>query len=321
MCTKEQTEQIKATMKNLTFGVEIETSCRHGRWHIARAISQFVGNGWVDVTHDGYDRHICKDSKGRDWIVCRDGSVNGISCEIVSPPLSLDDMPLLQDVIRVVRKAGAKVDSSCGIHIHVGSKDLTTDEMIRLAKLFDKYEPIIEQSLNILPSRRTYCKPFQSSGFVARLKSIKGKISDEKFRELWYVGNEFNTQAKYNDSRYHTLQWHNHYFQRDRNRNPNASTVEFRCFNSTLHAGKVRAYVEFVLAMTSKSINSKSIAGKRRVFRPETAKYDIRAWMVKLGLIGDEFKTCRQHMMSLFTGSSRTANTGIARGGNARRAI
>ena len=35
-----------------------------------------------------------------------------------------------------------------------------------------------------------------------------------------------------------------------------------------------------------------------------TAKYDFRVFMLRLGLIGDEFKTARLHLMSKLEGSS-----------------
>jgi hypothetical protein len=57
-------------------------------------------------------------------------------------------------------------------------------------------------------------------------------------------------------------------------------TVEFRWFNSTLHAGKVKAYVQFVLALAAKAIKARSASAKRRPFAPETAKYDFRVFLL-----------------------------------------
>ncbi|HBP20477.1 MAG TPA: amidoligase, partial [Planctomycetes bacterium] len=39
--------------------------------------------------------------------------------EVVSPILRYEDIETLQEVIRAVRRAGARVDTSCGIHVHV----------------------------------------------------------------------------------------------------------------------------------------------------------------------------------------------------------
>ncbi len=77
-------------------------------------------------------------------------------------------------------------------------------------------------------------------------------------------------------------------------------TIEFRLFNSTLHAGKIKAYAQFCLAISAWSIESndkvvfKSMSGytaKKKV----TLMYNILT--NRLGLYGDEFKTCRLHMM------------------------
>lgn len=33
-------------------------------------------------------------------------------------------------------------------------------------------------------------------------------------------------------------------------------------------------------------------------------KYAFRCWMLRLGLIGDEFKTCRHHLLKNLTGNA-----------------
>ena len=42
----------------------------------------------------------------------------------------------------------------------------------------------------------------------------------------------------------------------------------------------------------------------RRDFNPDTARYDFRVFMLHLGLIGDEFKTARLHLMANLNGSA-----------------
>ena len=63
----------------------------------------------------------------------------------------------------------------------------------------------------------------------------------EQLENIWYEGFEehgSNRRDHYNGSRYYALNLHSTFYR---------GTVEWRCFNSTLHAGKVAAYVNLCL--------------------------------------------------------------------------
>lgn len=64
------------------------------------------------------------------------------SGEIVSPVLGYDDIELLQQIVRAVRAAGARVDETCGIHVHVGAHHFlpwgTYSRMTRFDELFHR---------------------------------------------------------------------------------------------------------------------------------------------------------------------------------------
>ncbi|MCA9605569.1 MAG: amidoligase family protein, partial [Myxococcales bacterium] len=81
-------------------------------------------------------------------------------------------------------------------------------------------------------------------------------------------------------------------------------TVEYRYFDSTLHAGKVKAYIQFCLALSAKAIGAKRAVSARRAFDPSTSKYDFRCFLLRLGLIGPEFKTARLHLLARLGGSA-----------------
>ena len=57
---------------------------------------------------------------GRKWVVERDASVTDPCAEVVSPVCRWEDIVMVQEVVRAIREAGARADSSCGIHVHVG---------------------------------------------------------------------------------------------------------------------------------------------------------------------------------------------------------
>ena len=123
-------EQIE-TMKNQTIGVEIEMN-NITREKAARKVAEyFRTTAWNAASEYGYYSWACKDGQGRVWKFQRDVSIYGPDaekCELVTPILTYDDIESLQEIIRLLRKAGAKSSPSrgCGVHIHIGKGDHTT---------------------------------------------------------------------------------------------------------------------------------------------------------------------------------------------------
>ena len=80
-------------------------------------------------------------------------------------------------------------------------------------------------------------------------------------------------------------------------------TVELRYFNSTLHAGKVKSYIQLCLALSAKALNARSAS--HRKIPTDNPKFNFRVWLVAtLGMKGDEFKTARYHLTHNLPGNS-----------------
>ena len=283
-------------MKTLRFGIEIET-IGQTRDAVARAIQTVVGG---TVQHIGspacYDPYDVVAADGRRWRVMADSSLNADrsrQAEVVSPILTYDDLETLQEVIRAVRRAGARVDSSCGIHIHVDAARFDVGALRNLVKIVNKQEQLIEHALGITEARRSrWCRGIDQS-FHDKIE--RQRPSDlEEMNRAWY-GYHNRAPQHYDHTRYHGVNLHNVWFR---------GTVEYRWFEATLHAGKVKAYLQFALALSAKAIRARASSSKRRDFNPDTARYDFRVFMLHLGLIGDEFKTARLHLMANLNGSA-----------------
>lgn len=74
-------------------------------------------------THAGLDPSEVRHLAARTWKGVSDGSLTSVPehlrAEVVSPVLTYDDLPQIQEVVRDIRRAGAKVNAQCGIYIHV----------------------------------------------------------------------------------------------------------------------------------------------------------------------------------------------------------
>lgn len=292
-------------MRTLLFGIEIET-VGQTRERIARAIQSVVGG---TVSHSGqpfcFDPWKVTDRQGRTWTVMADASLSAPKdrqAEVVSPILCYDDIPELQEVVRAVRRVGGKVDRTTGIHVHVDAARFDARAIINLVKIVNKQERLIEHALGISEQRRSrWCRGIDAE-FLAMLERRRPRTL-QQLNRFWY-GRENNNPTHYDPSRYHGVNLHNIWYRQ---------TVEFRWFESTLHAGKVKAYIQFVLALAAKAQNARAASSKRRQFNTATAKYDFRVFLLSLGLIGDEFKTARKHLLARLQGSAAWQNGRPAR--------
>lgn len=286
-------------MQDLTFGIEIETITQT-RQTIANAIQSVVG-GTVQHEGLGYDAWTVKDAKERTWKVVLDSSLSADrehQAEIVSPVLKAQDIAELQQVVRAVRAAGAKVDTSCGIHIHIGANAFTPQAVTNLVKTVHKQEELIYEALKVNPTRKSkYAKPVDEN-FLHTIETRKPARMDD-LNVAWY-GSLNRHPQHYDHSRYHALNLHNIWYR---------GTIEFRLFNGTLHAGKVKAYIQFCLALATKAIESRTAKSEKRAFNAQTAKYDFRVFLLGLGMIGEEYKTARHHLLANLAGQSAWKNT------------
>ena len=281
-------------MRTLQFGIEIET-VGINRQALALAIHSVVAGSMGNPTMGPADSWHITDTRGRVWRVVRDGSLSdgNHSGEIVSPILGYDDIELLQQVIRAVRTAGARTDETTGIHIHVGAHQFDAKGIASLVKMVHKQERLLEHALGVSTRRLArYCKSIDHT-FLQRLEAHPPRTLQD-VNTAWY-GHRNSTPTRYDDSRYHGLNLNSFFFR---------GTIEFRYFNGTLHAGEVKAYVQFVLALAAKALRAKAASSKRREFNVATAKYDWRVFLLGLGLIGDEFKTARLHLTKHLAGSA-----------------
>ena len=284
-------------LRDIHFGVEIET-VRRTRQRVARAVQSVVGG---EMRHVGspasFDPWEVMDEQGRTWKVVSDGSLGHVPghlrAEVVTPVLAYTDIPTLQEVIRAVRKCGAKVDTHCGIHVHVDARPFDGRTLGNLAKIVYKQEPLILAALGVSEDRqRSYTRPVREE-LILQIERRRPRTTDQLNR-IWY--GYHNRQPQHFDrTRYHGVNLHNVWYR---------GTVEFRWFAATLHAGKVKAYIQLVLAVAAKALNGRAASSRKRRFDPRSARYDFRVFLLHLEMIGDEFKTARKHLLAALPGDS-----------------
>ena len=126
-------------IKNQTIGVEVEMN-NITRAKAAQIAAEFFGTHRHENTaaRNGYCTFSAWDSEGREWKFQKDVSIHGPDgekCEMVTPILTYSDIETLQELIRRLRKAGAKSDATrgCGVHVHIGAQGHTPQSLRNLA--------------------------------------------------------------------------------------------------------------------------------------------------------------------------------------------
>jgi hypothetical protein len=285
-------------IKSQKFGIEVEMT------GLTRAKAARVLAKHFDTTaeHFGgsYDKYIVRDSQNRKWSIVYDSSIHATQSdgssastsykvEFVTPICTYDDIPDIQQIVRDFREAGGVCNGSTGIHIHINAEPYDARTLRNIVNIVASKEDMIYDALQVGEGRSYYCKKTDKN-FLERINREK-PTSMEKFKSIWYNGCD-GSHTHYHDSRYHLLNLHSVFSK---------GTVEFRAFNSTLHAGVIRAYLVFCLAISNQALTQKSAQCKPT--HSPNQKYTFRTWLLRLGLIGDEFKNCRKHLLSHLEGN------------------
>ena len=86
--------------------------------------------------------------------------------------------------------------------------------------------------------------------------------------------------------------------------------LDFAWFKADATPDEIKAYMDLVTALCKMAKEAKRITAKDKPV--ENEKYAFRCFLLRLGFIGDEFKTSRKILLKNFTGSSAFKNGGVS---------
>lgn len=290
-------------LKDQYFGTEIEMT-GITRQHAAEVVAAMFGTSCFH--RSSYDSWCVRDQQGKEWKFSYDGSIHtqrkyrGVkqpaddeyATEMVSPKLSYDEMGKLQEVVRCLRHNGAFVNNSCGQHVHVDAANHTPRSLKNAMTIMYSKEDILFKALKVQTAREAhYCQKVRPAVLEKIRRMPNSTITMEQFKRAWYQG-EDGSDEHYNWSRYYALNLHAVF---------NKGTLEWRCFESTLHAGEVRANITLALAISAQAINQKCTQ-MRKTPVTENPAFTFRTFLLRLGLIGPEYKNVREHLLKNLEG-------------------
>lgn len=283
---KEQLEKTKALLPQLTFGLEVEQ---------------------VGIRHNDYNaldqvNRISAVSGREAWRLVYDGSIQGTGGEFVTGIMPYGKIEDVQRGVREMKILGAKTHHSCGVHVHIDGLRFIRNpsSLVRLIKLVNKYENQLYHALGAdTPARRgRWASPIDPA-FLAAIEALGKNPTIDEIRRAWYETSGcrcgFGGHRQYCSSRYRAFNLHALW---------RIGTVEFRWFNSTLHAGKIKAYIQLSALLCTYALTASKASSKKRSFEPARAKYEVRTALLKIGAIGPEFATLRKLMTRHLEGNA-----------------
>ena len=291
------------------FGIEVEftgisrqRAAEVAAKHLEGTVRYVGGNlsAWEVVAPDGrrwrfvYDASVSPQKKVGRRIVDAD---NDFKVEMVSPILTYrEDIGTIQALVRLFRKEGGFPPDNAGIHIHLDGAPHTPRSVCNFLKIIASKNNLLYKALRIKPDRMRYCKKLDEY-LIRRIEAVRPRTFDQ-IEEIWYRGYNGSRTIHYHESRYYFAQLHSFF--------TGNHTIELRGFNAgdskgNLHAGLVRSYIVLALALNHQALSQKSASS--RVVQAENEKFAMRTYLNRIGFIGDEFKSCREHLCKHLDGN------------------
>lgn len=237
-------------MFSRTFGIEIEAynlTCEQA--------AQALNNAGLCARAERYNHSTCSH-----WKVITDASITGTNgFELVSPVLSgSEGLEQVRKAVAAIAAAGAKVNKSCGFHVHFGAGDLGLQQFKNLFKNYIKFEDIFDamQPESRRASNNTYCK---SMLFCFR-RETREKTINAAFEAI--------DQSNSIEEMFSAVTRNDRYFKLNLLSFWRHGTVEVRHHAGTVDADKVVNWVLFLGTWLEKAIatNPKKVA--ERAFQP-----------------------------------------------------
>lgn len=258
------------TESSRTWGIEIET---------VRADETGRPAGW-ESKHDGSlpsndadcscDCSSCEDNEhcdDSDYGCYESGEVTYSSREFVSPILNSFNSEGLR---RICNDLGTDEDedSSPGIHVHVGAKDLTVFDITRLLVAYSAIERFIEPLLH--RKERSYCKPTSAAQLQWWLASVRNwqRMNPNAVptpADILYNRNDSTPDGRYVDVNIQSLTQH--------------GTVEFRAMGAWYDYNHLVRWAWFAREM----VNVSKLGIDRREWLACTSVGDVVSLLRKYG--------------------------------------
>ena len=254
---------------NAIYGVEIECFGTTRPEILKRLLELGINAEIQKYNHEGYDKwKITIDgsctSDGTELIEDLHGNMVYKGVELVSPVLkSYDGLEQLKIVCDVLEELGAKVDDTCGLHVHFNASNMTINNVKNVLIFCYNNQEILD---SMMPNcRRTYvcdfCKPI-ALGEIRRVKKAKTREG---------IGRHLKTRHKIINARS---------YRRSHN------TIEFRSHEGTIDYEEIRKWVQIINSIIEYCCSLNALLKINVTYKSEEVK--LNKFLKDLGIRNSE---------------------------------
>ncbi len=156
------------TIANRRFGIEIEIvgTTRD------RVIEAFRAAG-LACESQSYNHEVCAA-----WKLVDDGSLSRGGFEVVSPILCGEEG--VAEVVKAAHalvEAGAQANNTCGLHVHVDARGMSTESIVNVARRYARFETEIESWMPRARNQNsTYCRQVRGTNFDELMRAAGARF-------------------------------------------------------------------------------------------------------------------------------------------------
>jgi len=227
--TSAMTRRLSYGLMGRTFGIEIE--CVGLTRYEATQALRAAG---INARDEGYTHTVTSH-----WKVVSDTSLvdagghNDTTCEVVSPIMrGHDGLAEVTRVMDALRAAGATVNRSCGMHVHIGANDLDAAAVYRVVANYTKNQQAID-TVHPQSRRSTTAGTLYGAYRSYEISSIESNVQSGTDKAYLY-SDRYKTVNLVSLRKY--------------------GTIEFRQHAGSLNGEKAAAWVQFVMAMVDAAV-------------------------------------------------------------------
>lgn len=216
-----------------TVGVEIEC------YNAGRTLYELTEIARLEGLQLNREEYNHEDHYDETFKAVRDASIDGSGAiEIVSPVICNDDkgFALLKKACKVLNLAGAKVNKSCGLHVHIGAGAMSDQQYINIFENYRMLELVIDKFM--AQSRRADRNFYGKSLLSYEFNLCRTKEDVSNFLGCRYY--KINPLA----------------FERH-------NTIEFRQHQGTIDYTKIKHWVNFLIKLVDYSKNNRLSINER----------------------------------------------------------
>jgi len=160
---------------------------------------------------------------------------------------------MVEAVSNALKNAGATVDDSCGMHVHVDARDIKNSgaQLANVVKLAAKYEALYLNGLNVSDARKSnqYCPPLTVKRPTAATE-LSVKMTATAVKLAWYQTTSEETAAYRANDHYNShYAAYSRYCGVNLHAVWNKGTVEFRYFAGTLDFATIEECVALMVGL------------------------------------------------------------------------